>query len=254
MAQPLLSDLIADAFYEDEIYSPGESIDADHLVFAGNRLNSMIDSWKAERLTIYRLSRTGPFALANGVATYLIGSGATWNTPRPIWIDQAGLVQTVGGGTPTPEYPIQIYTDYEWAKVVVKTLQSTIPTALWYDRTYTAAGYGTINIWPVPTVANQVVLYSPVPVDEFAIPGDLGTVINFPPAYRDFLMYQLALRIGPAFGHPPSESTGAFANLAMEKVKNSNIRLNTLRVDDMLIRTTGGFYNWTNDSSTISSR
>lgn len=248
MSAPTLADLITDSFYELGIYSPGEPVDPVHLTFAAGRLNGQIDGWKAERLTIWRDQRTGPFQLVAGTQTYKIGSGATWNTPRPIWIDFAGLVQTVGGGNPTPEYPVQIMTDYEWAKTVTKPLQSSIPTALWYDREYDSNGYGTIYIWPVPTVANQIALYSPVPVGEFTLPDDLTTQIVFPPGYREFLMYHLALRIAPSFGKRASEITVGMANLAMEKVKNSNLRMNTLRVDDALIRTQGGFYNWLNDS------
>lgn len=248
MSAPTLADLIADSYYETGIYSPGETVNPKHVTFAGTRLNSMIDSWKAERLTIYREQRTGPFLLVNGTQTYTIGTGATWDTPRPIWIDFAGLVQTVQGGPVIPEYPMTIMTDYEWAKIVTKTLTSSIPTALWYDRTYTSAGYGTIYIWPVPTVANYVALYSPVPVNEFDLAADINTAISFPPAYRDFLMYQLAIRLAPTFGKRLSDLTLNLANLAMEKVKNANLRLNTLRVDDAIIRKGGGFYNWLNDS------
>lgn len=242
-----LLELLSDAFYELGIYSPSETIDADHAQFAGRRLNSMIDSWKSEKLNVYREQRTGPFNLVANTQTYTIGSGATWNTPRPIWIDFAGLVQTVGGGTPVPEYPIHVMTDFEWAMTVVKALTSTLPTGLWYDRSFTSSGYGTITMWPIPTVANQVVLYSPVPVDEFSL-TDLSVSVLLPPGYRDFLMYHLAIRIAPSFGKSPNDVTIAMASTAMEKVKNSNLRMNTLRVDDAILRKQGGIYNYLSDT------
>lgn len=242
-----LQDLITDSFYETAIYSPNEPVDGEHIQFGCSRLNSMIDSWKVERLTIYREQRTGPFNLAANTQTYTIGSGATWDTPRPIWIDSAGLVQTVGGGSPVPEYPIHIMTDFEWAMTVVKALTSALPTGLWYDRSYDASGYGIITMWPVPTVANQVVLYSPVPVNEFTFPDDLATDITFPPGYRDFLMYHLAVRLCPTFDKTPSAITISMAAMAMEKVKNSNLRMNTLRVDDAILRKQGGIYNYLSD-------
>lgn len=244
-------ELLSDAFFENGTYSPGETVDSEHIEFAAGRLNSMLDSWKGARLNIYRLQRTGPFSLVSGTQTYTIGAGATWDTPRPVWIDYAGLVQTVGGGSPVPEFPMTPMTDFEWAKTVTKTLQSTIPTALWYDRTFTALGYGTIYIWPVPTVANQVALYSPVPIDEITYPDDLADTVLFPPGYKDFIMYHTAIRIGPAFGLPrPSATTVEMAAKAMELVKNDNLRLNVLRVDDALIAQ-GGYYNWLSDSTNM---
>lgn len=220
--------------------------------WAGGRLNSMVDRWKAERLTIWEDKRTGPFQLTSGQQTYTIGAGAAgpygWVTPRPFWIDFAGLVQTVGGGIPVPEYPMAVLTDFEWAKTVTKTLQSSIPTALWYDRNFDANGCGTIYIWPVPTVANQVALYSPVPVDEFDIVNGLTNAINFPPGYRDLLMYSLAIRIAPTFGKQISQDTRQGKADAMEMVKTTNLRLDTLRVDDALVRKDGGYWNWLSDS------
>ncbi len=248
MPQPTLTELITDAYYEATIYAPGELVDPRHINFAAGRLNSMLDAWKAERLTIYRFQRTGPFALVSGQESYTIGVGAQWDTPRPIWIDHAGLLQTIQSQSPIPEYAMEVYTDAKWWNTITKGLQSTLPTALWYDRTYNASGYGTIYPWPIPTVANYVVLYSPVPVNEFTLPDDLTNVINFPPAYRDFLMYWLTVRIAPTFGVTLSESTVGLANLAMERVKNSNLHLNELRVDDALIRRDSGTYNWRNDS------
>lgn len=246
MAAPLLGDLISESFYEIGVYSPGDTVDPIHINFGGVRLNSMIDAFKVERLIIYREQRTGPFNLVANTQTYFIGSGATWNTARPTWIDFAGLLDITSGASPTPEYPIHIFNDDEWARIVQKGRTSTLPTAIWYDRTYDSAR-GTINVYPVPTLANQIVLYSPVPVGEFTLPDDLTEEVSFPPGYRDFLMYHLAIRLAPTFHVTPSELTLAQANLAMEKVKISNLRIRTLRVDPALI-STGGAYNVFNDS------
>jgi hypothetical protein len=249
---PTLRDLLTDAYYETTIYSPGQVIGAEHIRFAGTRINNMMDSWKAERLTIYREHRTGPFALVANIDEYRIGTGATWNTARPIWIDYAGLLHTVGGPTPTQEYPLKIFTDSEWARITPKGLTSTMPTGIWYDRDFkqsSVVGSGLIHVWPVPTATNQIVLYSPVPAGEFDItPTGLAAEVMFPPGYREFLMYHLAIRLGPAFGRDPMQMTVDMAALSMGRVKDSNLRMNEMSVDNALIHRYGVSYNVYNDS------
>lgn len=169
--------------------------------YAWDRLQDLIDDMKTERLFMFRRQRVGPFTVSAGqgditaASPITIGSGGTWNTPRPTWIDAAGVIYTAGG-TPRPELKMTVLLMRDWQDVMVKGITSTLSRALIYDQQYTSAGLGHIYLYPVPSESFQVVLYVPIAVDEFPLDAnlnpDFSTVIALPPGYRPFLISNLA--------------------------------------------------------------
>lgn len=216
--------------------------------YAFSKLNQFVDLLATERLAIYREQRVGPFAVTAGMgdatvpAPITIGSGATWDTPRPIWIDRAGVIYTSGNvANRQPELRMTVFTTKEWAKIQVKGTASTLSRAMFYDRNFTSAGYGNIYLYPVPSASFEVVLYVPVAVTEF--PNDVNdnpdftTVIALPPGYRAMLIANLAvmLNIGVA---PVSDDLRSQAVLTLGSVKSANVvtHMDALGCDDAICR------------------
>lgn len=209
--------------------------------YAFGKLQDFADELATERLGIYRRQRVGPFSVTSGMgditatSPITIGSGATWNTARPVYIDGAAVIYTAGS-TPRPELPMQVFTVDEWRDIVVKGITSTLSRALIYDRLYNSSGYGNIYLYPVPSASFQVVLYVPVAVTEFPLDAsnnlDLTTVLALPPGYRSMLVSNLAviLSIGLI---PVSDDLRERAVNSMAKVKASNVvtHMDTLSCD-----------------------
>lgn len=201
-------------------------------------LNDMVDAWATERLTIYTEARQTK-VLTPLQQTYTIGSGANINVARPLWIHNAGIIP-IGQ---TNEIRIDVIADDEWAKVAIKSLQSTFPTTMYYDYNFNSSGYGNINVWPIPTTAPTLVLYLPQAISTFA---DGTTSYSFPPGYERMIRFNLALELAPEYGKPIDPAVAAIAMQSKANVKRANIRIETLDTDAALLPTPGKstVYNW----------
>ena len=222
-----VGDLIVEASVMAGMHDPRDgSLPPEEQAYGFNKLQQMVDEFAAERLEIYRSQRVGPFNIASSTQTYTIGSGATWNTPRPLWIDRAGVIVD-GGATNPVELSMGVLTTKAWSQITVKNITSSLPRSLFYDRQFTSDGYGLIYVYPICTVSTpDVVLYVPVAVAEFALDSDdnpiYTTVISLPPGYRSMLVSNLAkvMSIGVI---PISDDLRERARESKERVNCSNL-------------------------------
>lgn len=207
---------------KSETPTPDESSDA----FA--RLNDMIDSWAADRLTIYGVSRS-LFPVTVGKQTYSIGpTGADWTAPRPLAVQDAGIVNTATN--PALELRMAVLSDDEWAHVSLKGMTSSLPWVLYYDY---ASPNGNISLWPIPTDgALQVAIYAPVAVTQFA---GLTSTVLLPPGYAEAIRYNLAVRLAPEFGRPLDPTIATLAVQTKANLERANTRDYELEIDPRLL-------------------
>jgi len=199
----------------------GESPSGAETLDALSVLNEMIASWSNENLIIFSAVRE-EFTLVAGTASYTIGASGTFNTTRPIGIEQAKIEDQ--SSTPNQEYGLQILNLDEWSSISAKDL-SGYPTKIYIDPTNPLA---TVYLWPVPTVANKLVLYSRKPLTSIATSG---TTIDLPPGYAKALRYGLALELGPEYGKPIDPIIAGQFVEAKENIKRINIRPSYLGCD-----------------------
>jgi len=73
--------------------TPSGAESSDGLSF----LNDLLDSWNAERLMVFTITREAfdsngnPFYLTLGKQDYTMGTGGNFNFPRPARIERAGI-------------------------------------------------------------------------------------------------------------------------------------------------------------------
>jgi hypothetical protein len=218
-------DLVAASLRLIGAIAPGESPEASEATDGLYALNRMISSWSTERLLIYAQVRE-EFTLTPGQAAYTMGSGANFDSSRPISIEKASIQSLT---SPAIEYPIRILSQAQWAEVVLKGMQSTIPTDLFAEGTYPNE---TINLYPVPSEANRLVLYTHKPLTEIA---SLDTSISFPPGYERALVSNGALELAPEYGKAASAELVRMADDSRAAIKRANIRANYLRVESALM-------------------
>ena len=203
-------------------------------------LNAMVDAWGTERLTMYATTRA-LYAIVAGQQAYSIGrgAGADYAADRPMYIDAAGLVIPQADPTQTLERPIYIIrTDTEWARVRLKSEQSTLPTDLYYQPSWPN---GEIVFWPAPTNNNTLALYTPSAVSEFT---SLTQVISLPPGYRRALPFNLAADFGPEFGvSRVPQDVKDIAEASKRSLKRANVAIDFMRVDPAM-RSRGGGFDW----------
>lgn len=135
------------------------------------------------------------FVLTNGVATYQIGVGKTINTPFPLKIHQAILLDSLSGSS--IEMEIRSIYDYNRYSPASSSGQ---PIQLFYQP---QVNYGTITLWPTPDASS--VLYKTVkilyqrPFEDFVSGADTP---DFPQEWHQAIIYQLAATLAPEWGIP----------------------------------------------------
>jgi len=220
----VVRDLLADALTEIGVIDPGAPMDADTSSFALRTLNRMMSAWANDDLMVYTVDRT-VFNLVASTPTYTLGVGGVWATPyavRPGQIDMASVM--VNGA----EVPLTIFNDEEWRDTTVKTVTGTFPTGIWCNGNYPL---NTVTVWPIPTTANQVILYLWGQVGAFA---DVNATVTLPQGYDDAIVYNLAVRLAASYGKEPNPSTASLANAAKARVKNMNYEATYRSVDETL--------------------
>lgn len=204
----------------------GETPSAPEASDALTSLNGMLDGWSTEKLIIYD-ETFEDLTLIPSQQLYTIGSGGNFNTTRPLRISKAFIKKT--NGSDYVEYPIEIANEDEWAMIASKSVSSTYPQKLYYEQAYPL---GKIRLWPVPTEANTLVLYSWKPLTAFA---SLDTTISIPPGYLRAIRYNLAMELAPEYGKPTSTEVMAIASESKTAIKRLNIRPFYSEVDPALL-------------------
>lgn len=233
----LVSDLIASSMRLLGAIASGEGPTTTEQTDAFAALNAMLDAWNTQQLLIFTTSRW-VFTLTANKGIYTIGQSGTPDlaTARPAAIARAGLLLV--STTPSAEFPLHIYTEGEWASVAIKGLQSSLPTGLYYEPDYPN---GQVVLWPTPTAANQVALYLDQPLTQFATVGD---TVSLAPGYLKAIRYALAVELAPEFGIDAPPVVVQQALLAMQYLKTTNVKLETLRADRSIRGTGGKRFNW----------
>ena len=232
----MVSDLINGSLRLLGVLSPGEVPTATEQNDALSVLDDLMDSWSTENLLIPSKLRE-VFTLVPGQQTYAFGTGGDFNSVRPQLIEDALIVAS---NSPEIELPMSIVNQDYFSSILVKSTTSTIPLYLYNDNAYPSAN---INLWPVPSVAAQIVLYSWKPLTNFSTSG-VFTTIELPPGYQRMMRYNLAVELGPEYGKEPSPTVVALAVQSKENIKRMNTKELLLGMDQALLNNGKGSFNW----------
>lgn len=202
-------DLIESALRKIHVLGTGASLDDTEAQDALSTLNAMMATWSAEGDMIY--AETIETFNLSGAASYTIGSGATFNTDRPLYISAA---YTSSGDT---DYPLVQIDNQEYAAITQKDIAN-IPSVYYYD-----AGFpnGTLYLYPVPTSVSTITLHSFKPLTSFT---SLTTSFSMPPEYESALVYNLALWLAPEYEREASMGVKHIAHESKGAVEAQNKR------------------------------
>lgn len=188
-----VSDLIKSALRDIGAIATGETPSASELTDGLTSLNDLVETWSADGFLVFE-EKIETFTLIANQQQYGIGSGGDFDTVRPIQIKGAGIKQSGG----EDEQPVKILNIQEWQSIVVKSTSSELPLYLYYNPAYPL---GEVNVWPKPSAASSLVLYSEKPLTAFA---NTAATVSLPPGYQRALRKNLALELAPEYGRNPS--------------------------------------------------
>jgi hypothetical protein len=213
-------DIITDSLIDLGAIDPIEALTADEASHGLRRLNEMLESWSNERLAVYQILQEN-FALVAGTASYTIGSGASFNTTRPLNVLSA-FIRDSG-----QDHPLRILNREEYDRIQQKTTQYQ-PEALYYEP---SVANGRIYLFGVPpknyTVTDGLWIDSSKQLQSFTA---LTTTVVLPPGYLRAIKSNLALELAPAYRRKPSEELMTIARESKANIKRTNARTPRLRL------------------------
>jgi hypothetical protein len=188
-------DLITGGMRNIGALEAGETPNAQDANDALQVLNDMLESWSTDHLFIYA-SVENILTLIPGQYQYLIGTGATFNIPRPLRITNA-FTRITASGTTGLDYPINIVGRDKYVQIGLKSVMGPWPTILYYDPTYPN---GNIYFYPNPSQAGELHLWTDTILADFA---NLAQPIALPQGYARAIKKNLALELAPEYGKSP---------------------------------------------------
>lgn len=199
------------------VIADGETPSATESNTSFTALNSMLELWNIEQLTVYQF-QDETHTLTAGVGSYTIGSGGDISTVRPVRIQGAYVRDSDGN-----DYPLDVINKDDYDRTLDKS-QGGFPTIIFYDPAFPL---GTINLWPVPDGANTLHVKTWKPFSSFAT---LATDIDLPPGYDQLLVYNLAVLLGAEFNVPVRQDVLKIALDTKAKVETLNNMFQRSRV------------------------
>ena len=231
-------ELVSNALIDIGVLGQGQTAAGTTANFALGKLNRLIAAWSTNRLLTHKITRV-TWTIASGTSTYTVGSGATINIARPSTMNYQGcnvqFIDTSSQAT-TEIYLNPPLTDDMYQAIQNKSQEATYPTNWYYNPTYTssAAPYGTLILWPVPTSSTLTgVFYAPVAATSLA----LADTIALPPGYERF--YETNLGAELCTSYPVSDTVYERVRMQARESKGDiekvNTRLSDLYVDAALV-------------------
>ncbi len=171
----------------------GEDAEPEEAQDVLSRLNTMLNTWAAEKLTTYVINRS-PYTLTSGTATYTLGPTGDFAQQRPQWVERMGIIHPGNLDNPV-ELQLEVITTQRFAEIPVKGTQGNLPAIVYVDGDFPDRN---LTFWPIPDIPLlQAVIYWAQSLASF---GLLTTDISVPPAYDEAIIYNLAVRLMPEFG------------------------------------------------------
>lgn len=189
-------------------------------------LNSMVDVWKSERLTINNVERTVFMAFVPGQNAYTMGDGGDIDIGQdpPMKLEGASYVDGEF------ETTIEVFTHQRWREIGHKPFESQFPMGVHYIR---RAPLSVVEIYPTPNdPAMGLVLYWAA---AFAGFPNLTTKVDLVPGHAAALEWNLAVWCGPAWGKQPSGEIIGIADNLKATLKRGNLIVPQLRVDEGIV-------------------
>jgi hypothetical protein len=228
------NDIIVLAMKESGVLGVGQTASAEDLSDNLKRLNFMLAQWARKRWLVWHLIATS--VTSTGAQSYTVGPGQDFDIVRPDRLEDAYFRQILPSGQNQVDYPLELIEAREdYDRISLKSLKSW-PTYCFYDSGFPT---GSVYFWPIPAASLYemfIVTKAPVTVMESG-----AQEFVLPPEYEAALLYNLAVRMRPAYQLPPDPSLVSLATDALNVLRTANAQVPRLTMPTQLAR--GGLYN-----------
>ena len=188
--------------------TPSAATSADALT----ALNQMLDSWSAERLSVFS-TQDQMFTWPASTKSRTIGPTGDFVGNRPVLLDDATYFRDPSNNI---SFGIKIINQQQYDGIAVKTVTSTYPQVIWVNMDMPNMD---MYIYPVPTKALE---WHFISVTELVEPATLATTLVIPPGYLRAFRFNLACEIAAEFGVEPPATVQRIAMASKRNIKRIN--------------------------------
>jgi len=175
-------------------------------------MNQMLDSWSAERLSVFS-TQDQVFSWPSGQKSRTLGPTGDFVGNRPVLLDDATYFKDPTNGI---SFGIKIINQQQYDGIAVKTVTSTYPQVIWLNMDMPNMD---MYIYPVPT---KTLEWHFISVTELDQPATLATVLVVPPGYVRAFRFNLACEIAAEFGVEPPATVQRIAMASKRNIKRIN--------------------------------
>jgi hypothetical protein len=175
-------------------------------------MNQMLDSWSAERLSVFS-TQDQVFSWLPGFRSRTLGPTGDFVGNRPVLLDDSTYFKDPTNGI---SFGIKIINQQQYDGIAVKTVTSTYPQVIWLNMDMPNMD---MYIYPVPT---KTLEWHFISVTELDQPATLATELVIPPGYLRAFRFNLACEIAAEFGVEPPPSVQRIAMSSKRNIKRIN--------------------------------
>lgn len=218
------------------VLAQGEAVNASEAQDALASLNSMIDSWSTESLSVMGVTER-IVTLAAAQQVYTIGPGGDIDIPRPTSITDFSVAYQ---NAPRDIYlPLEEMSLDQYSSIPVIGYESPIPLRYFLNPGFE---FYQLFMYPMPAAGTKLRFYAS---DVLSQIPNISQTLLFAPGYERAFRYNLAIELAPEYGKDPTASVVATAQQSKDNVQRLNATDITL-VSDMGLPQ-GGFNRITGD-------
>lgn len=208
-----IQELLESAFKKIGLYGRGVTLSAEDLNDGIEILNDMLIEWGIEEF-LHSTITNESFALIAGQGSYAIGSGADFDTVRPIKILSAFVREN------NEDKELKVFTGREeYDQKIDKTAASDRPTKLHYLR---STPNGEILLTPIPNAVNTLIINSRKPFSSYS---DGLDVIDLPDEYLTAIKFNLSVVIAEDFQLPIAATVVRKAGILKSQIETLNLKV-----------------------------
>lgn len=214
------NELITLCLRDSGVVGMGQTASGQMALDAKQRLNMMLDEWRADDLLIYQVLDLPH--ICSGAQTYSVGPGQDFDVSvRPDAIEAAYLRQVVPVGPAQVDFPLLILNSPDdYARIALKTMRAAPSYALWYDTGYPV---GLIHLYPLDSGPQwELHILIGKLLDKVV---NLDDTIILPPRYERAIYTNLCVDLGTAFRRDPKPMMLRRAGASLKAIRRKNARI-----------------------------
>lgn len=211
----------------------GETPSDDTLADSMVAFNDMLDSWSAERLSVFS-TQDQQFTWPASTDSRTLGPSGDFVGNRPVQVDLSTYFKVNN-----ISYNLTFINELQYNSIPQKANTSTWPTVMWVNYTMPDI---TMKIYPVPVSSLEMHIIS---VNVLTEAATLSDTLVVPPGYRRAFKYNLGCEIASEFGIEAPAKVQRIADVSKRTIKRINRPYDLLQMPIAILPRNGRFNPYT---------